>query len=464
MTIHWFRRDLRVQDNTALLAARAETDLLIPLFILDPRLLETSRGGGGPRVAFMRDGLRALAASLQQQGSHLVLRQGEPLGVLQRLIQQTGASRLVYNRDYSPYARQRDRQVVEALRGDGLTVETFQDQALHEYKAILTDQGTPYQVFTPYKKRWFALEKPRPQPLEGALPPLPSALATQAHLLEHISATPAPEPIAEAGEEAAHARLDAFAAQGMAAYAEARNLLAEDGTSRLSPYLRWGMLSIRQAYAKADLETHGGEVWASELAWRDFYQMVLAHHPRVLHQSYRPEYDQIQWQGDEADFGAWQRGETGFPVVDAAMRQLRATGWMHNRARMIVASFLCKDLLLDWRLGEAYFMQGLLDGDTAANNGGWQWAAGTGTDAAPYFRIFNPTTQGEKFDPQGTYIRRWVPELADVPARFIHQLQKAPQRAALNYPQPMVDHQQQRKQALAMYQVAVKGGGGQAEA
>jgi deoxyribodipyrimidine photo-lyase len=228
-----------------------------------------------------------------------------------------------------------------------------------------------------------------------------------------------------------------FEAQGLADYHTKRDLLAEEGTSRLSPHLRWGTLSPRRCYAAAErVGGEGAQVWISELAWRDFYQAILAHHPRVLTASFRPEYDNIRWENNAEWFAAWQAGRTGFPIVDAAMRQLSATGWMHNRARMLVASFLCKDLLIDWRWGERYFMQHLLDGDSAANNGGWQWAAGTGNDAAPYFRIFNPAAQAAKFDPTGGYQRRWLPELG-TPA----------------YPTPLVNHAQQRERALAMYGV-----------
>ncbi|MFP4323186.1 MAG: cryptochrome/photolyase family protein [Anaerolineales bacterium] len=449
--IHWFRRDLRLDDNTALIAAAERATTVIPLFILDESLLNTPRGGGGPRVGFMVDSLHALNTELHKHHSRLFIRRGEPLAVLRALIAESGAQAVFYNCDYSPYARQRDKTVVDALRAEGINVQTFKDQVLVEFNQVLTKDDAPYQVFTPYLRRWMEVPKDAPQDL-ARLPTPPDDLpGGDLPSLDDLGGTRAAQPITQAGEAAAQAALQDFMTNKVQHYATGRDLLAEDGTSRLSPHFRWGSLSIRRAHAMVDRRSEGARVWESELAWRDFYQMILAYFPRVLRHNYRPKYDALQWENNKEYFAAWCEGRTGYPVVDAAMRQLNITGWMHNRARMIVASFMCKDLLIDWQWGERYFMQQLIDGDTAANNGGWQWAAGTGTDAAPYFRIFNPTSQGEKYDPQGDYVRRWVPELAGIPGKKIHQPRKA--KGEFDYPAPLVDHKQQRERALAMYAV-----------
>lgn len=433
-TIHWFRRDLRLADNTALHAA-AQSANLIPLFILDDALLSASRSSPA-RVAFMLDCLHALDASLRARGSGLVLRRGEPLVVLRQVIAETGANRLTYNRDYSPYARQRDQRVQTGL---SIPIDTYADLVLHEFDEVLTDSGAPYQVFTPYKRRWLALPKPQPVP-DRPLPPLPPQLERgEIPPAVALGAALPPQPITSAGEDAARTLLADFVAKRLATYATGRDMLGADGTSRLSAHLRWGTISIRQCNAAAQkLDGASAAVWLAELAWRDFYHMILAHYPHVLRRSFRAKYDRIAWENNADYFAAWCEGRTGYPIIDAAMHQLAATGWMHNRARMLVASFLCKDLLVDWRWGEHFFMQKLLDGDSAANNGGWQWAAGTGTDAAPYFRIFNPTTQGQKFDPNGDYIRRWLPGSYHVA--------------------PIVDHRAQRQKALDLYAVTKNDG------
>jgi deoxyribodipyrimidine photo-lyase len=452
ITIHWFRRDLRLDDNTALLAA-LQSQALIPLFILDEVLLNSSRSGA-PRRAFMFECLARLDESLRTHGSRLMIRRGEALAVLQGLIQETGATRLTYNRDYSPYAQKRDERVRDSLLRAGIKVETYSDLVLNEFQEVLNDQGLPFQIFGHYQRRWNQTPKRLPQVFTPPLPPLPLDLPSDPLPQE---SQPLPQPITQAGEAAAQASLGRFVENHLADYHTGRERLDQAGTSALSPHLRWGSLSIRRAYAAAQaLPSSGAGIWISELAWRDFYQTILAYHPRVLRGSYRPAYDAIPWPNHPDWFAAWCAGRTGYPVVDAAMRQLLATGWMHNRARMIVASFLCKDLLIDWRWGEQFFMQNLLDGDTAANNGGWQWTAGTGTDAAPYFRIFNPLAQGQKFDPEGRYIRQWLPELAAVPAAYIHAPYTMPDknRPALDYPPPIVDHATQRKAALELYKYA----------
>lgn len=456
-TIHWFRRDLRLQDNTALIAA-CHAERLIPLYIFDDTLLNSPRVKGSPRIGFMLDCLQKLDESLRGHGTRLIMRRGNPLPILRELAHETGATRLTFNRDYSSYARQRDSAIKKVLAEIGVNVEDFPDLVMHEPDAIQTTDRGFYKVYSPYKRVWWTLPKSPLQVLQENLPPLPEKIdAGQFPTITDLGGTSAELPITEAGEKSARRALDDFVSIALNTYDEGRNLPGEKLTSCLSPHLRWGTISIRQCYAAVrENPTKGAEVWISELAWRDFFYMILAHKPSVVHQSFYERFDQIRWQFDEATFVAWKMGKTGYPVVDAAMRQMNTTGWMHNRARMIVASFLCKDLLHDWRLGEQYFMQRLLDGDTAPNNGNWQWAAGTGVDAAPYFRIFNPTSQGQKFDPAGKYIRRWIPELAQVPDKFIHTPSQWADFAKTGYPLPMVDHAIQREKALTMYGV-VKG-------
>ncbi len=460
----WIRRDLRLSDNQALTGALAAAEQVVPVFVLDPALL-ASPFTGEKRLAFLFDGLRSLDAELRQRGSRLIVRQGEPAAELARLMAETSADVIFAEGDVTPFARRRDEQVKAQLPlrlTPGLT--------MHRPSAVLKDDGAPYTVFTPFSKRWLAL----PLPLPADLLPAPEHIATPAGLESvPIPAWPvltasAPFP---AGEAEAQRRLATFTEGNDAVivrYRDDRNRPDLEGTSRLSPYLRFGMISARQAVAasrtarlaaRTSDACYGADTWLSELIWREFYVAILYHFPLVRSGSFQRHYDHIPWANDESDFAAWRQGQTGYPIVDAAMRQLVQTGWMHNRPRMIVASFLVKDLLIDWRWGERFFMQHLLDGDPANNNGGWQWTAGVGTDAAPYFRVFNPTAQGQKFDPDGGYVRRWAPELARVPAKYIHAPWTMPpseQRRAgciigSDYPAPIIDHAFARERTLAAY-------------
>jgi deoxyribodipyrimidine photo-lyase len=473
--IWWARRDLRLSDNQALSAALAQAEQVVPVFVLDPTLLAknaaASDSAAEKRVAFLLSGLRALEESLHARGSTLVVRRGDPRDELATLLIETGAEAIYAEADVRPYGAQRDALVAKTLPlhlTGGLTI--------HPPDAVLKADGTPYVVFTPYSRKWKAL----PPPTLRDILPAPERIGTPPDIASvPIPAEPAllPGPVLPLGgpflpgEAEAQSRLDAFLtsdAPPVYRYAEARDRMDLDGTSRLSPYLRFGMLSARQAAATArlalelapsDTARQGVETWLNELIWREFYQAILHHFPHVLERSFRPNLQAIPWDNDRAAFTAWCEGRTGYPAVDAAMRQLTHSGWMHNRARMVVASFLVKDLLIDWRWGERFFMQHLVDGDPAANNGGWQWTAGTGTDAAPYFRVFNPVTQGKKHDPQGDYVRRWVPELADVPNRFIHEPWKMPPDVqqstgcviGQDYPSPIVDHAWARERTLAAY-------------
>ncbi|GIK58484.1 MAG: deoxyribodipyrimidine photo-lyase [Chloroflexi bacterium] len=463
--VWWIRRDLRLSDNQALTAACRAADQVIPLFILDP-FFARSPYVADKRLAFLYGGLAELDAALRQRDGRLIIRLGEPTAVLTRLLAETNAHAIFAEADYSAYARWRDTAVAHTLPlhlTDGLTV--------HHPATLVKQNGTPYTVFTPFKKNWLA------QPLAARPLPIPTHINTSPDIASLPLPTPPITPTFPPGETAARHRLTTFTspypftpppAHSISHYAAQRDQLAEPATSQLSPYLRFGMISARQAaWAAQDALTaaphaaaKGAETWLSQLIWRDFYMVILYHFPHVARGSFRPAYDAIPWRNDPAEFAAWQAGQTGYPVVDAAMRQLTQTGWMHNRARMIVASFLVKDLLIDWRWGERYFMQQLVDGDPANNNGGWQWTAGTGTDAAPYFRIFNPVSQSQKFDRHGRYLRTWLPELANLPDATIHapwlmpplEQQRLGFMIGRDYPAPIVDRTQTRPRTLAAYQ------------
>jgi len=401
----WARRDLRLTDNQALSAALDQAERVIPVFVLDPTLLGRHEAAK-KRLAFLFGGLRALDAELRARKSYLVVRHGDPPEELAALVAETGAGAIFAEEDFSPYARERDARVAERA-----PLQLVGASVLHPPGTVLKADGTPYIVFTPFSRKWGA----RPSPSAGEVLPAPRQVSTPSGIMSvSIPAEPALPPgvpFPPGGEEARR-RLDAFAAGDDAPiyrYANWRDRMDLDGTSRLSPYLRFGMLSARQAVVAAlsardaapdAAALKGAQTWLNELIWREFYGHILYHFPHVLEESFRANLRAIEWENDQVTFDAWCEGRTGYPVVDAAMRQLTRSGWMHNRARMIVASFLTKDLLIDWRWGERFFTQHLVDADAAANNGGWQWTAGTGTDAAPYFRIFNPVLQAKKYDPQ----------------------------------------------------------------
>ncbi len=459
LAIWWIRRDLRLADNPALNAALSAREKVLPVFVLDEALLR-SPYVGEKRLAFLYANLRALDAELRRRGSALVLRRGDPLGELQRLMAESGADVLFAEADYSPYARRRDQRVEQALPVHWVGSPSFRPAG-----SVLKADGQPYTVFTPFAKAWRSLPG-----LEVTTPlPAPQSVPSPAGVFS-LSLPETPRHTLEqsfpAGEAEARRRLEVFLREKIYDYAEARDRQDLDGTSALSPYLRFGLLSARQAVSAALQAQHqapsvaarrSAELWLNELIWREFYIHILYHFPRLRRESFRPL--QVRWLNDPSSFERWKAGESGYPIVDAAMRQLSATGWMHNRGRMIVASFLTKDLLMDWRWGERWFMEHLLDGDPAANNGGWQWTAGVGTDAAPYFRLFNPVAQAQKSDPQGEFVRRWLPELRHVPQEYLHTPWKMPpevqRRAACRigkeYPPPLVDHAQARLRALAAF-------------
>ena len=467
--IVWMRRDLRVADNAALSAACMQAEQVVPFFVLDKEILSRPDTGQA-RVLFLRDALNVLHHNLHVRGGRLIVRQGKALEQVLKAVEEFEANGVFFHREYEPYGRQRDDAVLKALKEAGKVGETFKDIVLFEGDEILTQTHSPYTVFTPYKKIWFGkpADPPYPIPAQVSVPRSAHGLTLP---LEDDALHPETEQVFECGgENAAQALLKDFVHGGLEEYGTQRDILASDGTSRLSRHLHLGTICVRtvvdavrhaEHHSRSHARSEGAMTFLSELAWHDFYMQILYHFPHVADGAFKPVYDKIAWENDETLFRAWREGKTGYPIVDAAMRQLNTEAWMHNRGRMIVASFLTKDLLIDWRWGERYFMEKLVDGDQAANNGGWQWAAGTGTDAQPYFRIFNPTTQGEKFDPEGDYVRRWVPELARVPAAVIHQPWKLSdtERQHLgcdSYPMPVVDHAAQRVRALEMYRQAAK--------
>jgi deoxyribodipyrimidine photo-lyase len=457
--IWWVRRDLRLSDNEALFSALETAEQVVPVFVIDNGLLR-SPYNSQRRLNFLLHGLRKLDGDLRARGGRLVLRRGVPVVELEKLVRESGAGAIFAEADHSPYARQRDEAASAKL-----PLELIAGVSVHPPGTVLKPDGSPYTVFTPFSRAWKALPwpgSPRPAPERVLVPEEITSLSLEEmkDLFE--------EDRFPAGEAEGQQRLKAFRHEQIYWYGERRNRLDLDGTSALSPYLRFGMISARQAAHAArtaleEAETSSArksaETWLSELIWREFYIHILHHFPHVRGTAFRTHMADIQWENNEEAFLAWKEGRTGYPVVDAGMRQLSALGWMHNRARMITASFLVKDLLIDWRWGEQYFMQMLLDGDPAANNGGWQWTAGTGTDAAPYFRVFNPVLQGKKFDPQGEYVRRFVPELANVPDEYIHEPWKMNGEMqkqvgctiGVDYPLPMVDHAEARLRALARY-------------
>lgn len=462
--LHWFRRDLRLFDNSALTDACARAaGQVIPVFVVDPTLVQSKRVGA-PRLAFLHHRLTTLHAELQAAGSGLVILYGDPRTVIPAYAQTHGVQAVSWQSDPTPWGNARDQSVTAALARMGISVHTCDTQILVPVDRIRSGTGTPYTVFTPFYRRWRA-ELRLADPL-----PTPQFVATPLTRTYPVFPTWPASPIAIPDTSAVYAArlLDRFGQRAIAQYSSGRDMLAQAGTSMLSPYLRFGIVSVQSCTRlawQADTQAtpsdsrSGGEVWLSELAWRDFYTHISAHFPHVLNGAFRPQYDGITWENDPALFEAWCTGTTGYPIVDAAMRQLVSTGWMHNRARMVTSSFLTKDLLIDWRWGEQFFMQYLLDGDTASNNGGWQWAAGTGTDAQPYFRIFNPSSQGERFDPDGAYVKKYIPALINVPAKYIHAPWNMPvalQRSCgciigEDYPAPIVDHATQRVRALELY-------------
>ncbi|NDV13328.1 cryptochrome/photolyase family protein [Crenobacter caeni] len=453
----WLRRDLRLADHAALAHAQGAGRVLAA-FVFDPAQL-SGLARDDARVALIWHSLLDIRQRLRALGSDLAILHGDPADEIPLLAARAGAHAVFAARDYEPAARARDARVAAALATDGRALELVKDQVVFDTGEVLTRESKPYTVFTPYARAWRAKLAPADA---GSLA---VRLAADAFLpwredgavtLATLGFTDNPIGRAEAGEAAAAQRLAAFEAK-IDDYHAARDYPARDATSQLSAALRFGTVSIRTLTRTALAhDGAGAQAWLNELVWRDFYQQLLWHFPHAATESFKPAFRDLPWPGEDSHFDAWRAGQTGYPLIDAAMRELLQTGWMHNRLRMVVASFLVKDLLIDWRRGEAHFAHHLLDYDLAANNGGWQWAASTGCDAQPWFRIFNPVTQSQKFDPDGAYIRRWVPGLAALDARSVHapwQAKALPAGFALgrDYPVPIVDHAAQRERALALY-------------
>jgi deoxyribodipyrimidine photo-lyase len=469
--IVWFRQDLRLADQPALAAAAASDRPVLPLFILDEETPGRWRCGGASRW-WLHGSLAALAAALGERGSRLILRRGPAVPQLLALARETGAAAIAWNRHVEPFWVEAEAELARRLDAAGIAAMAFDGQLLFPAGSVRGKSGGPPRVFTPFWRACLARTPPAaPQPAPSSL--RPPVTWPETEVLDAWRLTPTRPDWAGGlretwmpGETAAQARLAAFIAAGLAAYGKQRNTPHVDGTSRLSPHLHWGEISVRQVWhacrltAEANPEAAAGaEAFLRELGWREFCATLLRTHPQLPDEPVQPRFAAFPWQQDEALMRAWTRGRTGYPIVDAGMRQLWHTGWMHNRVRMIVASFLTKHLLQPWQAGEAWFWDTLVDADLANNAGGWQWVAGCGVDAAPYFRIFNPVLQGETFDPAGHYVRRWVPELGRVPSRFIHKPWQAPPldlaaagvRLGHDYPLPVIEHGAARRRALAAF-------------
>jgi deoxyribodipyrimidine photo-lyase len=424
VSIFWFRRDLRVEDNHGLFQALSSEVPVLPLFIFDTQILDRLPSTSDGRVEFIHQAIQHINETI---GGHLCVKKGNPLDVFTEILNQWDVVRIYTNHDYERYGLERDASIKALAKEKGIEFYTFKDQVVFEKDEVLSGAGTPYTVFTPYSRKWKALLA------ETNLPEYPSS-----SLSNYVSETFTLPTLSEIGFQPSGLSFPENSVQDdlIKSYAFDRDFPAKPGTSRLSVHLRFGTVSIRSLVRRA---LGKSEVWLNELIWRDFYFNILHHFPHIsAGHSFRKEYDRMNWRNNEGEFKAWCSGKTGYPIVDAGMRELNETGFMHNRVRMIVASFLVKHLLIDWRWGEAYFAEKLLDFDFAANNGGWQWAAGCGCDAAPYFRVFNPTLQTAKFDQSLTYIKKWVPELQE-----------------LTYPAPVVNHEFARGRVLEAYKVAL---------
>ncbi|CAN5487676.1 deoxyribodipyrimidine photo-lyase [soil metagenome] len=449
--IHWFRRDLRLTDNTALHHARRSARQVVPAYITSDWKREHSWTGPN-RQAFLCGCLASLDKNIREVGGRLVFRQGRADDALEKLIRDSGAQAVFLNRDPDPFGTAMETKIRALCNQRGIAFRPFKDVVLHERDELLTQSGTPYRVFTPYFKVWDAARAPDSVPRVKDLSP-PSRLPSDGCPTLQTWELPNPSAALLApGERSARQRLKSALQHRIPQYHSTRDTPGDNTTSRLSQDLRFGLVSVREVVrrTKALPGGQGTSTFLTEIAWRDFYMAVLAHFPEVLDREFNPQWRGLPWDDDEERFDRWAHGQTGFPIVDAGMRQLAATGFMHNRLRMVVSMFLTKDLHHHWMRGESHFMQLLVDGEIASNNGGWQWSAGTGADAAPYFRIQNPWTQSARHDPHGEFIKRWIPELKDV---HPSKLASPPVSGSLakKYPSPMVDHARERARTLAIF-------------
>lgn len=463
--IHWFRRDLRIADNTSLLAARESAPRVLPLYIRSD--WKQSHPWTGPgRQNFLCECLQSLSKNIAHLGGQLVIRSGDAVTVFGELIDSHPISAIHFNADPDPFGRQEEEALAELCKQNGIECHGHHDIALHRFEETTKDDGTAYRVYTPYSKRWLKLDKP-----DAGINPrtLDSPTGVESEELPTLETwgldLPKDHKFLPGGEAAARERLKEALADRLDAYGQTRDIPSISGTSRLSQDLRWGTLSIRkvyhaarEAYEAADGRSSEGkarkeglQTYIKELAWRDFYLHLLSAYPKVLSEEFNSDYRGLPWDEPDEKLQAWKNGETGFPIVDAGMRELKTSGFMHNRVRMITAMFLTKDLHYDWRLGEQHFAQHLLDGEIASNNGGWQWSAGCGADAAPYFRIQNPWTQSKRFDPKGEYIKKWIPELDSVDPKKLHQAPEDGESLAKDYPPPILNHSDERDKTLSIF-------------
>ncbi len=458
VAIHWFRRDLRLADNTALNAALATSDQIVPVYVVS-RWKGRHDWTGPARQEFLCGALGSLARDLRAKGGRLLIRSGEADAALEQLVRESGAVAIHFNRDPDPFGRAMETRIEKMAMRLGIRVHSHKDIALHERDEVQTGTRKPFRVFTPYSKAWMKLEKPAPGGTPGRVCTPENLASLELPTLATWGLKKSASIILEPGEPAARRRLEQFLDGPIFIYLERRDFPGVAGTSRLSQDLRFGLLSIREIHARcmerlqsASMERRRNILgFLNELIWREFYMQVLWHFPQVLEHEFQEKFRGLVWHGNDAAFSRWCAGRTGFPIVDAGMREMLATGFMHNRVRMIVAMFLVKDLHLSWKAGEQWFMQNLVDGEIASNNGGWQWSAGTGTDAAPYFRIQNPWTQAKRFDPEGAYIKRWIPELRDLAPAGLFKPPAPGLSLGRDYPAPMVDHARERDVTLALY-------------
>lgn len=443
--VHWFRRDLRLTDNTSLNEAIRRSEEVVPCYILSD-WKDSHSWTSGKRQQFLCDCLVSLAGNIDHIGGHLIFRQGAQVNELLQLVKESEAEAIFLNRDVDHFGKEIED---ELCRKSPVPVHLFDDHSLHRPDEVLKGDGTPYRVYTPFSKRWLPLEKRRPAERPQAIKSPTGLKSLPPPDLSVWKLNRGDWDLLPGGEKEARLRMKTALAERIPDYDDRRDLPAVEGTSRLSQDLRWGTLSIRELYQRA--QASGSHQFLKELAWREFYFQILAHFPEVLAEEFNPDWRGLPWDEPGESFQAWKKGQTGFPIVDAGIRQLLATGFMHNRVRMIVAMFLTKDLHLDWRLGEQFFAQHLLDGEIASNNGGWQWSAGTGADAAPYFRIQNPWSQTKRFDPKGEYIKQWVPELSEVDPKAFQAPPADGSPLAGGYPLPIVDHSRERQRTLEIF-------------
>lgn len=429
VNVFWFRRDLRLDDNVGLYHALKGKHPVLPIFIFDTEILNELPQDDA-RVSFIYDTLQEINADLKNEGSGIAIYKGEPLEVFKKLISEYKVQNVITNRDYEPYALERDTNIKEFLSGKEIGFYTYKDQVIFEKDEVTKADGTPYLVYTPYMNAWKTKFRKEDGVKDHPVKKYFDNLFRSSHL-SNLS-------LDQIGFKSSEIKIPTYdiSKETIQEYEETRNFPAEDSTSRVGPHLRFGTVSIRKLINKASKESN--ETFWQELIWREFFMQILWHFPRTVNNAFKEKYDRIEWRNHKDEFQKWKEGKTGYPMVDAGMRQLNQTGFMHNRVRMLTASFLCKHLLIDWRWGEAYFAEKLLDYEMASNVGNWQWAAGTGVDAAPYFRIFNPTTQLQKFDKERKYVKKWIPEFG-----------------SSDYPDEMVDHKEARERCLRTFKAAL---------